>query len=89
MCKIITGDEKATLNTALKKLEDAGVSLHITFRQALDKLYAYCGAADGIRHALLQDSAVDFDDAKYMLVSCSAFVNYLAAKATKAGLAKT
>jgi hypothetical protein len=34
---------------------------------------------------LLEESTVDFDDAKFMLVSCSAFVNYLAAKSSKAG----
>jgi hypothetical protein len=42
--------------------------------------------ADGIRHALLEESTLDLDDAKFMLVSCSGFVNYLAAKAAKAGV---
>jgi hypothetical protein len=88
MCKIITGDEKATLNIALKKLEAAGIPLHTALKQAFDKLYAYSGDADGIRHALLVESTLDFDDAKFMLVSCSGFVNYLAAKAAKAGVIK-
>jgi hypothetical protein len=86
MCKIVTGDEKATLNTALKQLEKAGIPLHPALKQGFDKLYAYTGDADGIRHALLEESTLDFDDAKFMLVSCSAFVNYLAAKASKAGV---
>lgn len=86
MCKILTGDEKATLNTALRQLENAGIPLHSALKQGFDKLYAYTGDVGGIRHALLDESTLDFDDAKFMLVSCSAFVNYLAAKAGKAGL---
>ena len=35
----------------------------------------------GIRHALLQEPTLDSDDARFMLVSCSAFVNYLKTKA--------
>jgi hypothetical protein len=86
ICKILTGEEKATLNVALKKLESAGIPVHQSLKQAFDKLYAYSGDADGIRHALLDEPTLDFDDAKFMLVSCSAFVNYLAAKAAKAGV---
>jgi hypothetical protein len=85
MCKIVTRDEKATLNTALRALETAGIDLHPALKQAFDKLYAYTGDAEGIRHALLDEPTLDFEDAKFMLVSCSAFVNYLAAKASKAG----
>jgi hypothetical protein len=83
MCKIITGDEKATLNQALRKLEESGVKLHGAFKIALDKMYAYAGDAEGIRHALLEESTLDAADARFMLVSCSAFVNYLKAKSAK------
>jgi hypothetical protein len=86
ICQIITGDNKATLGQALKKLEEKGVRLHEALKKSFSSLYGYTSAADGIRHALLEESTVDFDDAKFMLVSCSAFVNYLAAKASKAGL---
>jgi len=34
----------------------------------------------------MDEPNLTFDDAKYMLVSCSAFVNYLKAKAADAGL---
>lgn len=84
MCKIITGNEKTTLGQALKKLEDKGIELHAALRSSFSSLYGYTNDADGIRHALLEESTLDFDDAKFMLVSCSAFVNYLAAKAAKA-----
>jgi hypothetical protein len=87
ICKIITGDEKATLGQALKKLEDKGLHLHAALRNAFSSLYGYTNDAEGIRHALLEEPTLDFDDAKFMLVSCSAFVNYLAAEAAKAGIA--
>lgn len=32
----------------------------------------------------MEESNLAFEDAKFMLVSCSAFVNYLVAKAAKA-----
>jgi len=43
-------------------------------------------AEDGIRHASIKQAEVDFDTAKFMLVSCSAFVNYLIAQSAKAGM---
>jgi len=42
--------------------------------------------ADGIRHALLDESKLGYDEAKFMLVSCSAFVNYLLSKTSEAGI---
>jgi hypothetical protein len=84
-CQIITGDPKATLGQAVKKLEESGVKLHPAFEGALQKIYGYTSDAEGIRHALLDESTLDSDDARFMLVSCSAFVNYLKAKSSKSG----
>jgi len=44
-------------------------------------MYGYTSDADGIRHKLLDEATIDFEDAKFMLVSCSAFVNLLRARA--------
>ena len=85
MCKIITGQDDATLGQALNKLQEKGIALHSALKKSSSSLYGYTSDAEGIRHALLEESTLDFDDAKFMLVSCSAFVNYLAAKASKAG----
>jgi AbiJ N-terminal domain 4 len=85
VCRLITGDQKATLGQALKKIEGR-VPLHAALGQSFDRLYGYTSDADGIRHALLEESSLTFDDAKFMLVSCSAFVNYLVAKAVAAGV---
>jgi len=35
----------------------------------------------------MDEPNLDIEDAKFMLVSCSAFVNYLVVKAQKAGIA--
>lgn len=62
------------------------VSLHGGFRAGLLSLYGYTSDEGGIRHAMLEEPNVGYDEAKYMIVACSAFVNYLAAKANQSGL---
>ena len=62
------------------------VPIHGALKAAFVKLYGYTSDADGIRHAILDEPNVDFDEAKYMVVVCSAFVNYLASKANTAKL---
>ena len=77
MCRAITGQEKATLGLAIKRLKDAGVSLHPSLEQGWLKLYGYTSDKGGIRHALTDEAQVGFPEAKYMLVTCTAFTNYL------------
>lgn len=79
-CRILLNDPVPTLGKALKKLEDEGIAMHGSLKAAFEKLYGFTSDADGIRHAGLKPSDVDQDLAKFMLVSCSAFVNYLRAK---------
>lgn len=87
ICKIITQNQSATLGQALNIIEKSGqVGLHSALKDAYSKLYGYTNDADGIRHALKDHSTVEFEDAKFMLVSCSAFINYLISKSKKAGL---
>ncbi|MEE1893526.1 hypothetical protein V0R51_11490 [Pseudomonas otitidis] len=76
LAKSLTGDEKATLGQALKILEKNG-KLHEALKSSFSSLYGYTSDANGIRHALLQESTLVKADAKFMLVSCSAFINYL------------
>jgi hypothetical protein len=86
ICVLIAG-KSATLGDALAKIRrDAKVSIHPALIDAFDKLYGYTSDADGIRHRLMQESNLDFEDAKFMLVACSSFVNYLRVKALKAGI---
>ncbi len=85
ICKVITGKDDATLGEALKVISDK-IEIHPALKRSLNNLYGYTSDADGIRHSLLEESDLDFEDAKFMLVSCSAFVNYLKMKASKAGI---
>lgn len=85
VCGIIAGTPKATLGDALKKIETK-VKMHPALNQAFSKLYGYTSDADGIRHSLMDESNLGFEDAKYMVVTCSSFVNYLVAKAIEAGI---
>lgn len=80
VCKVITGDEHGTLGGMLKKLEGNGILMHSAFKESINKLYGYTSDKNGIRHCLTDESTVDYADAKYMLVVCSAFCNFLLAK---------
>jgi len=78
VCCVISGQEHASLGKALKQMdEQKKIQLHPAFEKGLNNLYGYTSDADGIRHALIDTPNVDFADAKFMLVICSAFVNYL------------
>ena len=78
MAKIITSNQKATLGEALKALEKSG-KLHTSLKKGFTNLYGYTSNADGILHAMLEESNVTQADAKYFLLSCTSFVNYLKA----------
>ena len=75
MCQILTKNNKATLGDALKLLKD---KIHPAMKSAFEKLYGYTSDANGIIHSNgLGEGNSTFEEAKYMLISCSAFVNYL------------
>ena len=86
LCCIITGatGSQATLGNTLKKLEsDGGIVIHGAMKTAFEKLYGYTSDSDGIRHGGIDFRNAPAEDAKYMLVSCSAFINYLIEKQSK------
>ena len=85
MCCIITGmkGSNATLGAAIKKLEDNGVVIHGAMKSAFSQLYGYTSDQDGIRHGGIDFKNAPEEDALYMLISCSAFVNYLIEKYSK------
>lgn len=81
ICQIIAQNSKATLGEALKKLEEHGVKIHEAMKKSFSSLYGYTSDEGGIRHYEgIFESNVTFEEAKFMLVSCSAFVNYLIAE---------
>ena len=81
MCCIIIGNSgKPTLGNALKKLEEKGVHIHPSQKIAFEKLYGYASNEAGIRHGNIDFVNVPAEDAKFMLIACSAFINYLKEK---------
>ena len=85
ICCIITGQTggKATLGKTITKLKDNGVHIHSAMEKAFSSLYGYTSDETGIRHGGIDFTGAPAEDAKYMLVSCSAFVNYLIEKLSK------
>lgn len=80
-CREKTG--KSTLGKALSELEKK-IIIPQSLKSAFHQLYEYTNHSDtGIRHALMDDNGSytpTADEALFMLVSCSAFINYLSKK---------
>lgn len=76
-CRIILQDPQPTLGQALKKLGSKGVVIHGSLKSAFEKLYGYTSDGGNIRHGTIDPSDADQKLAMFMLVSCSAFINYL------------
>jgi hypothetical protein len=85
LVKSISGQTTGGLAGALEMVA-AKAPIHRALQNALRSLYGYTSDESGIRHAILDDPTVGYEEAKFMLVSCSAFVNFLVAKADHAGL---
>ncbi len=80
MCKIILNDDKTTLGQALKLIEKEH-QIPKALQAAFSSLYGYTSNEGGIRHALLEENIkIDSEEARFMLVTCSAFINYLKSK---------
>ena len=87
ICKLIANNNKATLTNAIETIEKGRkIKMHPALGRAFKELYFYTNSAEGIRHGLSDEPNLDLEDAKFMLVSCSAFINYLMVKSSKAGI---
>lgn len=78
MARVVSQNPKATLGEALKILDRKG-RLHPSLKDGFSKLYGYTSDDDGIRHAMLEEPNLDQSDAKYFLLTCTSFINYLKA----------
>lgn len=79
LAKILLEDDSITLGKAIPKLRTK-YSLHPVLMESLNKLYGYTSDEDGIRHGSPNPSAMSYIDAKFMLVACTNFINYLIEK---------
>ena len=82
----ITG--KNSFGDGLKYLEQHGLELNNQFKEGLNKFYNYTNdPSTGIRHEILTSpQPPDFETAKFMLLSCSAFINYIIPLAQRANI---
>jgi len=82
LARIVCNNPKATLGKLTDKL-----SIHPVFRTALNKLYGWTSNEKGIRHSEtggeISYKRAGEAEARFMLVICSAFVNYIIAKYSK------
>jgi len=78
MAREVTGNPKATLGDALSMLEKNN-HLHPALKKGFSAIYGYTSDEGGIRHAMLDEPTITVTDAKFFLVSCSTFINYLKA----------
>jgi hypothetical protein len=85
ICKLLTGEKSGGIDKALAKIA-AKTRMHEALKQGFLKLYGYTSDESGIRHPILEEANVGFAEAKYMLVTCSAFVNFLVDKGREAEL---
>ncbi|PZX59148.1 hypothetical protein LV84_01174 [Algoriphagus ratkowskyi] len=80
LAKIIIKDDKTTLGQALKEIERKH-QIPNSLKSAFSALYGYTSDEGGIRHSLLEKNVtVEMEEARFMLIACSAFVNYLISK---------
>ena len=83
MMKVITGNPQASLEDGLNYLKKNGkLPAHQALHGGWKKLYGYTSDEGGIRHALIgdQDPGLGIDEARYFLLSCTSFTNYLKTK---------
>lgn len=81
-CRKCTGEKD--LRPALNKLSSKGIKIHPKLHSTFNILYEYTNHEDsGIRHALMDEDGTytpSMDEAVFMIVTCSAFINYLNSK---------
>lgn len=80
LCRKLTGAND--LGKALSQLEKNGITIQPMLKKGIENLYHFTNdKGTGIRHALIEDNySPNADEAIFMLVTCSAFINFLKKK---------
>ena len=78
LCCTIVDGEADTLGRAVEMFKVKGLFLNEHFSKSIKELYWY--ACDVARHGGTTYDVQEMEDAKYMIVSCSAIINYLLVK---------
>jgi hypothetical protein len=56
--------------------------IHRALKSSFKSLYGYSSDESGIRHSLLEENNIGYEEAAFMLVACSAFASFLTAKSS-------
>lgn len=83
--KVLSNNNKDSLGGALDKIKGK-MNIHPSLERGFKQIYGYTSDGDGIRHALMDNPNCFFEDAMFMVVSSSSFINYLIIKAEKSGI---
>ena len=77
LCSIISGEENKTLGETIK-IVFREKKIHPSLRESILKLYGFASDEPGVRHGSGKEgNNITFDEAKVVLVICSAIINYL------------
>ncbi len=80
-CNLLLGSNN-TLGQALKQIT---TKFHIPrgIKNGFSNIYGYASHEDGIRHGLTEEAKnLNVEEARFMLITCSAFINYLLSKSS-------
>ena len=75
--QVAVGDPNVDIKKGLQKLEG-----HHQLRQAWKNMFNWTSDEGGVRHSMTEEPNVGLPEARYMVVACSAFVNYLVVKSS-------
>lgn len=77
LCSIVSGKDKGTLGETINIIAKEK-HMHSALKEAISKLYGFASDEPGIRHGSSKEgNDIAFDDAKFILVTCSAIINYI------------
>jgi hypothetical protein len=85
LCKILTREPNASLGDALNKIKGK-ITIPQELEKSLHRLFGFTSNTGGVRHAVFDEPNLTLREARFMLVTCSAFVTYLWDAAIAAGL---
>ena len=90
-CTIVNekGFNENTLGKALNKFGECGIHLHESLIISIKNLYKYTSNEDGIIHGGTDYIQQNIEDARFMIVTCSAIINLLCEKYKKIKESKT
>jgi hypothetical protein len=75
----IAGTNGNGVSDALDRISEK-FPMHRALKASFKSLYGYTSDESGIRHSILEESSIGYEEAAFMLVACSAFASFLIAK---------